>query len=364
MMENQPPLTSPGGSSNRNPPEGCTGPLYSQDCPQEDPTFPHHYQGGKPENTKAEEELKHGRFTEEGDIMRTIIEEETYVRSDQQTMEEGDTIRTNIPEDEEPYVRSNRQSMEEGDLMRTNKEEETYMRSDQQSTEERESMRTIKQEEEETYVRSNQQPMEENIMMVIIKEEEFSEDVDTGQNNVWSTSDEHLTSLPDDNAEDNSVTQSSPGENPITGNFHHRAYSPDRGTAPSSGEESDDTSQAVTSSLHPPFPRDVTTTKPCNRRGSSRGRPPRVPARNTERFPCTECSKRCKSEAELIAHQKMHVHKRPFSCAECGKCFRWKSELVRHKRVHTGEKPFLCSRCKRSFSDKGSLRSHFKLHTG
>ncbi|XP_068113849.1 gastrula zinc finger protein XlCGF66.1-like [Hyperolius riggenbachi] len=46
MMENQPPLTSPDKSSNQNPPERCTGPLYSQDCLQEDPTTPRHYQVG------------------------------------------------------------------------------------------------------------------------------------------------------------------------------------------------------------------------------------------------------------------------------------------------------------------------------
>ncbi|XP_066451494.1 uncharacterized protein [Eleutherodactylus coqui] len=33
MMEDQQPLTSPDGSSQRNPPERCPSPLYSQDCP-------------------------------------------------------------------------------------------------------------------------------------------------------------------------------------------------------------------------------------------------------------------------------------------------------------------------------------------
>ncbi|XP_068115430.1 gastrula zinc finger protein XlCGF66.1-like [Hyperolius riggenbachi] len=46
MMENQPPLISPDVCSNRNPPERCTGPLYSWGCLQEDPTTPHHYQVG------------------------------------------------------------------------------------------------------------------------------------------------------------------------------------------------------------------------------------------------------------------------------------------------------------------------------
>ncbi|KAM5125258.1 gastrula zinc finger protein XlCGF66.1-like [Mantella aurantiaca] len=44
MMDNQPPLTSPDGSSNRNPPERCPPPLYSQDSTQEDLTIPHHHQ--------------------------------------------------------------------------------------------------------------------------------------------------------------------------------------------------------------------------------------------------------------------------------------------------------------------------------
>ncbi|KAM5125380.1 uncharacterized protein ACMZJ9_022231 [Mantella aurantiaca] len=51
MMDNQPPLTSPDGSSNWNPPERCPRPLYSQDSTQEDLTIPHHHQvdGNPPE---------------------------------------------------------------------------------------------------------------------------------------------------------------------------------------------------------------------------------------------------------------------------------------------------------------------------
>ncbi|XP_073467553.1 uncharacterized protein [Aquarana catesbeiana] len=46
MMDNQPPLTSPDGSSNGNPPERCPRPLYSRDSTQEDHTIPHHHQSG------------------------------------------------------------------------------------------------------------------------------------------------------------------------------------------------------------------------------------------------------------------------------------------------------------------------------
>ncbi|KAM5126252.1 uncharacterized protein ACMZJ9_021546 [Mantella aurantiaca] len=72
MMDNQPPLTSPDGSSNRNPPERCPRPLYSRDSTQEDLTIPHHHHQGE-------------------DVMEIKVEgevEETYVRDDQQYTEE------------------------------------------------------------------------------------------------------------------------------------------------------------------------------------------------------------------------------------------------------------------------------------
>ncbi|KAM5164168.1 uncharacterized protein ACMZJ9_006660 [Mantella aurantiaca] len=59
MMDNQPPLTSLDGSSNRNPPERCPRPLYSRDSTQEDLTIPHHQE------------------EEEAGMMRTSIEEDT-----------------------------------------------------------------------------------------------------------------------------------------------------------------------------------------------------------------------------------------------------------------------------------------------
>ncbi|XP_068113867.1 uncharacterized protein [Hyperolius riggenbachi] len=158
MMENQLPLTSPDGSSNRNPPERCTGPLYSQDCQQEDHTIPHHYQGGELVCVSA--------------VVKE--EEEKYMRSDQQSVEGDDMMRTYKEEEEERCVRSDQQSIEEGDMMRTYKEEEeeTYVRSDQQSMEEGDMMRTYKEEEEETYVRSDQQSIGEEDMMGTCKEED------------------------------------------------------------------------------------------------------------------------------------------------------------------------------------------------
>ncbi|XP_068113851.1 gastrula zinc finger protein XlCGF53.1-like [Hyperolius riggenbachi] len=168
MMENQPPLTSPDGSSNGNPPERCTGPLYSSNCLKEDPITHHYYQGGELIHVSAV-------VKEEG--------EETYVRSDQHSMEEGDMMGTSKEEEEETYVRSDQQSMEEGGMMRTSKEEEeeTYLRSDQQSMEEGDMMGTSKEEEEETYVRSDQQTMEEGDMMRASKEEDIIAEMRIGE---------------------------------------------------------------------------------------------------------------------------------------------------------------------------------------
>ncbi|PIO13502.1 hypothetical protein AB205_0095130, partial [Aquarana catesbeiana] len=60
----------------RNPPERCPRLLYSRDSTQEDHTIPHHHQSGNPRDPKVE-----------------VKEEETYVRDDQQSMEEDGIMR-------------------------------------------------------------------------------------------------------------------------------------------------------------------------------------------------------------------------------------------------------------------------------
>ncbi|PIO10288.1 hypothetical protein AB205_0040270 [Aquarana catesbeiana] len=77
MMENQPPLTSPDGSSNENPPERCPRPLYSRDSTQEDHTTPYRDQGEELKDIKVENKEE---------------EEERLVSGDQQSMKEGEMI--------------------------------------------------------------------------------------------------------------------------------------------------------------------------------------------------------------------------------------------------------------------------------
>ncbi|XP_068113254.1 oocyte zinc finger protein XlCOF8.4-like isoform X2 [Hyperolius riggenbachi] len=311
MMENQLPLTSPDGFS--NPPETCTGPLYSQDCQQEDHTISHHYQDG---------DLIHGSAVVKEE------EEETYVRSDQQYMEEGDMMRTSKEEEEDAYVRSDSQSMEEGNMMRTIKEEEeeTYVRSDQQSMEEGDMMRTIKEEEEETYVRGDQQSLEEGDMMRTSKEEDTVTEGRTGRSpGIRNLSETRLSVSTHCTTDDDVTGQESPADILVTPNI-------------------------PTDSPHLSNPEGPHTQNSSPPAGGS--------------YYCSTCGEGFVRKSHLVIHERSHTGKKPYSCAECGKCFEWKEHLVRHERCHTGEKPYSCAECGKCFGQKGNLVTHKRSHTG
>ncbi|CAI9603696.1 unnamed protein product [Staurois parvus] len=78
MMDNQPPLTSPDGSSHGNPPERCPRPLYSRDSTQEGHTIPHHHQSGilgmiiliLKKSIKEEEEDEEYGVMEESELLK------------------------------------------------------------------------------------------------------------------------------------------------------------------------------------------------------------------------------------------------------------------------------------------------------
>ncbi|XP_073467823.1 uncharacterized protein [Aquarana catesbeiana] len=110
MMDNQPPLTSPDGSGNGNPPERCPRPLYSRDSTQEDHTIPHHHQSGNLRDSKIEvkEEIK--EEDDEDGVMEEFLKEHKDLSQD--TMVESSSYRN--PPERCPRPLYSRDSTQEG----------------------------------------------------------------------------------------------------------------------------------------------------------------------------------------------------------------------------------------------------------
>ncbi|XP_077346180.1 uncharacterized protein LOC143989784 [Lithobates pipiens] len=163
MMDNQPPLTSPDGSSNGNPPERCPRPLYSRDSTQEGHTIPHHHQSGNLRDPKVEvkEEIK-----EEDDEDGGMEEEHKDLYQD--TMVESSSYRN--PPERCPRPLYSRDSTQEDHTI-----PHCYKSGDPMDIE-----FEVKSEEEERYVRDDQQSMEEDGITGTFIEEDTPTEISTG----------------------------------------------------------------------------------------------------------------------------------------------------------------------------------------
>ncbi|XP_063811519.1 zinc finger protein 436-like isoform X2 [Pseudophryne corroboree] len=352
MMENHRPLTSLDGPSNRDTPEICPRPLYSQDCTEENHRIPQEDQGeAQINNVKVKDT--------EGEV-------ETYLT---------DIKAEDIEGEEETYVTDIKAEDIEG-------EEEMYVRGDQQCTEE-EIPTDIS-----TDGHTSRNISEGHLMLSLDSEitDNDSRQDSPGANPITPIIHPALSADPSDPG------KCSPDHSDIGASV--TALTVDT-VFPCSVDAKCFTQNTKRITNQPakagkkPFPcsecgkcftyksnlvthkRTHTGEKPyscseCRRCFAKKSHLVIHQRSHTGEMPfsCSECGKCFATKSHLVLHQRSHTGETPCSCSECGKCFAQKSNLVTHQRSHTGEKPYSCSACKKCFAQKSNLVVHQRSHTG
>ncbi|XP_068112541.1 zinc finger protein 547-like isoform X2 [Hyperolius riggenbachi] len=310
MIENQPPLTSPDRSSNRNPPEGCADPLYSQDCPQEDPTIHHHIKV---------EELIDGldmsndlQSVEEGELMGMIIKEEV-IKQEYTEVSPGVTNHSEIDYALSPHCGLQddfvKQESPGWNLITPDIPPGPPCPSNLQEADARAKQRTHTGEKAYTCSECGKC---------------FS-----GKLNLAAHKRSHL--------DKGSFSCTECGER-----FVHKSHL--------SRHELSHTNEK-------PF-----SCSECGKWFIWKGNLVAHQKSHTG-YSCSECGKYFACKSQLTVHARSHPHK-TLSCHVCGKCFVHKSQLLRHERAHGSEKPFSCSVCGKLYAWKSSLVAHERSHTG
>ncbi|XP_068112720.1 zinc finger protein 585B-like isoform X2 [Hyperolius riggenbachi] len=352
-VEKQSSLTSVDGLTNRSPPERSTGPLYSWDCPQEDPNIPYHYQ-----------QQEHIRMK----VVVKEVTEKTYKKGDQQSMEVEEVMWTIKEEECFPDIRTTG-----GDDVGNTLEEHIMSHPDDAA-----------EDNDVTQCTPEGNPISRNTNystdrgMVLSGGEEASPAFTDrgGQRHkifLGSELDKCLAST-SFVAEDNLSCEptfpcSECGKLYISLNRlirHQRSHTGTHLVSCVEGGESFSLEKDFSRHQRIPTNEWPFSCSECGKcflqeadltkhwKSHTGARP----------FLCLECGKRFTVKCNLLRHQQTHTGERPFSCSECGKRFIQKGDLIKHCRIHTGERPFTCSTCGKSFNQKGVLSKHQRIHTG
>ncbi|XP_073467460.1 uncharacterized protein [Aquarana catesbeiana] len=369
MMDNQPPHTSPDEYSNGNPPERCPRPLYSRDSTQEDHTIPHHHQSENlgDYNIVVKEECK------EEDEEYGVMEE--FSEGHKDMMEPPNTRN---PPERCPRPLYSRDSTQEDhtipqcykgeDLIvikvEVEEEEETYVRDDQQSMEEDGITGTFIEEDTPTEISTDGREMRKTSEDCLTLSPDCKvEDEDITQ---YSPGENPATSNvhPAPHSVDGPSYSSYP-EEPQTVRDGAILPTDKRFSCPECGKGFRSKSHLnVHKRTH--TEEKLNSCPECGKCFSRKsGLNVHKRSHTGERpYSCSECGKYFSVKSNLYTHQKSHKGEKPYSCPDCGKCFSEKNSLGRHQRLHTGEKPYSCPECRKCFSQISSLHRHQRSHTG